>query len=252
MRIGVPAVAPDLDAPVAGSLGTCPFLLVVDTETMAFETVPGPVSGRGRGAAIVVAALQKEVDVILAGRLSPRLATTLRQNGVEVVADATGNVREAISSYLSARQPEEKEVPETSRFVSAVDRSLRQLVAILPTLAGVVLLIGLFKILVSKELLATLFSGNVLTDTLWGACFGSVLAGNAVNSYVIGKELLDAGVGLAGVTALIFTWVSVGLIQLPMEVKTLGARFAVVRTASAFALSIPVALGAAYLVGLVT
>jgi len=252
MKIGVPAVASDLDAQVDRRLGTCAFLLVVDAETMAFEAVRAPSSGSARGVAMIVTALQREVDVILAGYVPPRLVTTLRENGVEVVTGATGTVREAISNYLSARQTERKESVRPSYVVSALSRSLHQLIAMLPTLAGVVLLIGLFKTLVTKELLATLFSGNVVTDTLGGACFGSILAGNAVNSYVIGKGLLDTGVGLAGVTAFIFTWVSVGLLQLPVEITALGARFAIVRTVVAFAVSIPVALCTAFLVGSVT
>jgi len=252
MKIGVPADASDLEAQVGRRLGTSPFLLIVDAETMAFEAVQGPPSGRAMGAGMAVAALQNEVDVILAGYLSPRLASTLRENGVEVVTGARGTVRAAIGDYLSKGQAERPEPARPSPIASALSRSLHQLTAILPTLGGVVLLIGLFKTLVSKELLTKLFSGNLITDTLWGASFGSILAGNPVNGYVIGKGLLDAGVGLAGVTAFIFTWVSVGLVQLPVEIKALGARFAIVRTAVAFALSIPVGLCTAYLVSVIT
>ena len=252
MKIGVPADASDLEAQVGRRLGTSPFLLIVDAETMAFEAVQGPPSGRAMGAGMAVAALQNEVDVILAGYLSPRLASTLRENGVEVVTGARGTVRAAIGDYLSKGQAERPEPARPSPIASALSRSLHQLTAILPTLGGVVLLIGLFKTFVSKELLTKLFSGNLITDTLWGASFGSILAGNPVNGYVIGKGLLDAGVGLAGVTAFIFTWVSVGLVQLPVEIKALGARFALVRTAVAFALSIPVGLCTAYLVSVIT
>jgi len=249
-KIAVPAIAPDLDAQVDRRFGTCAFLLVVDAETMAFEALPGASRGSGRGMAMVVSALRKDVDVILARYLSPRLATTLRENGIQVTTGATGTVRDVINDYLSSR---ESEVPVgTSHIVPALARSLRQLSGMLPTLAAVVLLIGLFKTFVSKEMLASVFSGNPVTDTFWGACFGSVLAGNAVNSYVIGKGLLDTGVGLAGVIAFIFTWVSVGLVQLPVEIEALGARFAIVRTVVAFVFSIPVALSTACLVGLVT
>ncbi len=252
MKIAVAAVQPTLDSPLDTRLGTCAFLVVVDTDTMAFEAIPSPSSASARGVAVVVSALQREVDVVLAMYISPRLATTLQDNGVEAVRGAKGTVREAIVEYLSKGRSEREKRRASDRIVSALARSLHQVATMLPTLAGVVLLIGLFKTFVSKELLASVFSGNGFLDTLWGACFGSVLAGNAVNSYVIGKGLLDAGVGLAGVTAFIFTWVSVGLVQLPVEVSALGARFAIIRTLVAFALSIPVALCTAVLVGLIT
>jgi uncharacterized membrane protein YraQ (UPF0718 family) len=83
--------------------------------------------------------------------------------------------------------------------------------------------------------------GIVLYATEPGAVFGSVLAGNPVNSYVLGKGLLSAGVGMVGVAAFILTWVTVGLVQLPAEVAALGLRFALIRAAVTFVLSVPIA-----------
>ena len=101
---------------------------------------------------------------------------------------------------------------------------------------------------VTKEDILFVFSGNMALDTLWGTCIGSVIAGNPVNSYIIGGELLEYGVSLMGVTAFIVAWVNVGLIQLPVEMKALGWRFALVRTALSFILTIVVAIltGLAY------
>ncbi len=60
------------------------------------------------------------------------------------------------------------------------------------------------------------------------------MTGNPINSYVIGETLLNLGVSLFGVTALMLSWVSVGLVQLPAEISALGIRFAVVRNSAAF------------------
>jgi len=106
----------------------------------------------------------------------------------------------------------------------------------------VVLLLGLFNTLVPGKLLASLFSGTAIIDTLWGACLGSIIAGNPVNSYIIGGELLKHGVSLFAVTALIITWVTVGLVQLPAEIAALGRKFALVRNAICFILAVPIAL----------
>jgi hypothetical protein len=95
---------------------------------------------------------------------------------------------------------------------------------------------------VSRELLSGIFSGHAVLDTLWGACFGSVIAGNPINSYIIGGELLDYGVSLFAVTALVISWVSVGLIQLPAEMVALGKKFAVVRTAASFVMAVIIAM----------
>jgi hypothetical protein len=122
----------------------------------------------------------------------------------------------------------------------------------LPILAGVMLLIGLFNAFVSRELLVSLFPGNVMLDTFWGACAGSIFAGNPINSYVIGGELLTRGVSLFAVTALIVTWVTVGLVQLPAEMNALGPRFAILRNAMCFLLSLPIAIITVVILNLVT
>jgi uncharacterized membrane protein YraQ (UPF0718 family) len=109
-------------------------------------------------------------------------------------------------------------------------------------MTGVVLLIGLFKLVISRELVAKFFSGNVLQDAFFGTCFGSVLAGNPINSYLIGAGLLHQGVSLFGVTAFMLAWVSVGLLQLPAEMAALGKRFALARTGLSFCLAMVVSV----------
>jgi hypothetical protein len=101
--------------------------------------------------------------------------------------------------------------------------------------------VGLFSALVPKHLLRSIFTGQPLLDTFWGACFGSFFTGNPVNSYVIGGEMLEQGISLSAVTALITAWVTVGLIQLPAEIAALGKRFASVRNSVSFVLSIIIA-----------
>lgn len=127
-------------------------------------------------------------------------------------------------------------------LVNAARSAARQFVTLLPILIGVVLLIGLFDVFVSRGLLTSIFSGNVALDTLWGACFGSIFAGNPINSYVIGGELLKYGVSLFAVTAFIVTWVTVGLVQLPAEIAAFGKRFALLRNGMSFLMAIPIAI----------
>lgn len=133
----------------------------------------------------------------------------------------------------------------------ALRRAARQMKAMMPVLLGVILLVGLFKTFVSEAWISSMFTGRSILDASFGAAFGSVLAGNPVNSYVIGRGLLDVGVELAAVTAFILTWVTVGLVQIPAEIAALGSRFTIIRTIAAFILSIPVACLTAWLVGVI-
>ncbi len=46
----------------------------------------------------------------------------------------------------------------------------------LPVLVGVILLVGLFKTFVSDALISSVFTGEPLSDSFFGAALGSVLA----------------------------------------------------------------------------
>ncbi len=111
-----------------------------------------------------------------------------------------------------------------------------------PMLLGVILLLGLFRTFISKKMISSLFTGELLRDTVIGSVIGSVAAGNPITSYIIGGELLRESVSLLAVTAFIVAWVTVGVIQLPMEIAAFGKRFAFVRNILSFVLSILVAM----------
>ena len=99
-------------------------------------------------------------------------------------------------------------------LLHALKRSGMQMVNLLPVFVGVVLLIGLFSAFISKDLLSSIFSGNALLDTLFGTGLGSIFAGNPLNSYVIGGEMLEQGVSLFAIMVSYFGWVYVALMTL--------------------------------------
>lgn len=123
----------------------------------------------------------------------------------------------------------------------ALRRTLRQFTSILPIITGVVFLLGLARALLPPAILRQFFSGPPLLDAVKGAGLGSILAGNPINSYIIGGQLLSDGASIYAVTAFVLTWVTVGIVQLPAEAAALGTRFALTRNLIAFALSLPLA-----------
>jgi len=112
---------------------------------------------------------------------------------------------------------------------------------ILPILLGVLLLIGLANVVIPKSYYRCIFTRSPLLDSLIGAIFGSILAGNPINSYIIGGELLQQGVGLVAVTTFLLSWVTVGIVQLPAESLMLGRKFAVIRNGLSFIMAIIIA-----------
>jgi len=264
MRVAISSEGIDLNAPIGHRFGISPYFIIADLDTEQWEVVrnPGSSGKRGAGVEAIVLAISKDVRALLTGYCSPTARNHLESNGIEVTTGLSGTVGAALESYRKReiRKPAESNVERISQrslvergvFSNALKRSVNQFATMLPILVGVVLLMGLFSALVPREILASFFSGNAMLDTLWGACFGSILAGNPINSYVIGGELLKQGVSLFAVTALIITWVTVGLVQLPAEMAALGRRFAILRNAICFILSVPIALIAVVILNIVT
>jgi predicted Fe-Mo cluster-binding NifX family protein len=254
MKIAITSDGPSLESKVEMKLGTAQYLIIVDTESWDYEAVrnPGASVQSGAGIQTVVLAVRNGVESIITGYSRPGIVDQLRSNGIEVLTGISGTVGDVIEKCKkgvlgkSTADMSELNTTENSFHRSAlahtIRSSARQFINILPILIGVVLLMGLFNVFISKDLLITVFSGNMVLDTLWGACFGSIFAGNPINSYVIGGELLKYGISLFAVTALIITWVTVGLVQLPAEIATLGSRFALLRNGISFVLSIPIAI----------
>lgn len=121
-------------------------------------------------------------------------------------------------------------------------KTLKAFGQFLPIIGGVILLVGLSLAAVPQTFYANFFTGNKITDPLIGASLGSLASGNPITSYIISGELLNQGVSLLAVTAFIFAWVSVGLIQLPAESLMLGKKFAVVRNALSFISALIIAI----------
>jgi len=253
MKIAIPADKPDLEAKVGTRLGTSQYLVVVDLKTMAFEAVASPAaSGQSiSGIEVVVLAISKKVNAVLTGYCSPTAEKYLSASGIEILTGVSGTVSEVVEQYrngnllkdMGVKQKSESRRTKFDRpaLFHALKASFNQFVNLLPILVGVFLLIGLFNVFVSKELISSLFSGNRALDALMGACFGALFAGNPINSYIIGGELLEYGVSLLAVTAFIIAWVTVGLVQLPVEISALGLRFALVRNVASFLMSIAIA-----------
>jgi uncharacterized membrane protein YraQ (UPF0718 family) len=100
---------------------------------------------------------------------------------------------------------------------------------IAPTLTAVILLVGWLQTVVTPERLHALFSGDPVRDTAVGIAAGAVSVGQPFLSYILGGELLKEGISPTAVTAFILSWVTLGIIQLPLEWEIFGWRFTLVR-----------------------
>lgn len=128
-----------------------------------------------------------------------------------------------------------------NRVIQSIKKSLKTFINILPIVIGMLLLTSLLVDLLPGNISSGLFSSHDFFNVLLGASIGSMATGQPLASYILGGELLAKGISLLAVTALIISWVTVGIVQLPAEAILLGRRFAIYRNLISFlfALVIP-------------
>jgi len=126
-------------------------------------------------------------------------------------------------------------------------KTSKSLLNMTPILLGVILLISMIEVLVPKEFFWKLFTKNPLIDPFIWASLWSIMAWNPITGYILWKWFLDEWVSLIAVTAFLVCWVTVGLVQLPVEISVLGKKFAISRNISAFFMSVIVAIVTVYI-----
>ncbi|RKZ56544.1 MAG: hypothetical protein DRQ44_16615 [Gammaproteobacteria bacterium] len=125
-------------------------------------------------------------------------------------------------------------------------KTIRTFINVLPIIIGMILATSLVITMFPEQVSSGLFGNGEIIDTLLGASIGSIAAGHPLASYLVGGELLGGGVSLIAVTALVVTWVTVGIVQLPAEALMLGTRFAVYRNIVSFIAAIAIAFLTVY------
>lgn len=123
-------------------------------------------------------------------------------------------------------------------------RSLRKLI---PLLAAVFGLVGLFQVFLSPEQVEqAMGAGNGWMSLLIGGALGAVSIGPPLAAYPLAGSMLDAGAWPPAVAAFIITWISIGVITLPFEASVFSLRYALLRNGIGFfiALLIGLVLGA--------
>ena len=130
---------------------------------------------------------------------------------------------------------------ESVDFSTSLQKTGKMFFRVLPNIFAVVLLSGLIMEFVPLDRLSGYLGGGFFSDGLVGAGIGSISIGNPLVSYVLGGALLEQGISLMAVTALLVSWVTVGSIQLPAEIQTFGARFALLRNGISFVFALIIA-----------
>lgn len=106
MKIAITSKGMDLDSEVDPRFGRAAYVIIVDTETLAFEVIDNSENANSfKGAGIQAAASisEKKAEVLLTGFCGPNAFKTLEAAGIKVANDATGSVKDAIQAFKDGK-----------------------------------------------------------------------------------------------------------------------------------------------------
>ncbi len=139
-------------------------------------------------------------------------------------------------------------VKDRKKTTLSLKRAWKMFIGVLPQFVAILLLVGLLLAVVTPETIQRVvgtesgFAGMLVASLL-----GAVALVPALIAFPIAAELLRGGAGIAQIAVFISTLTMVGFATLPMEIKYLGKKAAVLRNVLAYLF----AFAAAFLIGAV-
>ena len=119
---------------------------------------------------------------------------------------------------------------------------------ILPQFLSILVIIGLVFAILTPETITKLLGAN---SGIWGvlvaSLIGSITLIPGFVAFPLAAALLKSGAGYMQIAAFVSTLMMVGIVTMPLEIKTFGKRATLVRNISAYAFS----LVSAFVIGVV-
>ena len=134
-------------------------------------------------------------------------------------------------------------IKDRNKTKTAVKKALKSFENILPQFLSILVIIGLAFAILSPETITKLLGTN---SGVWGvlaaSLIGSITLIPGFIAFPLAAALLKTGAGYMQIAAFVSTLMMVGIVTLPMEIKTFGKRATLVRNISAYAFSLIAAL----------
>ncbi len=103
MKICITSQGSDLNSEVDSRFGRCSYFLIIDPETMDFESIENPSTHATGGAGIKSAQFvaNKDVNMVITGNCGPNAFYTLKSANIDVITGAKGKVKNIVEQYKS-------------------------------------------------------------------------------------------------------------------------------------------------------
>jgi predicted Fe-Mo cluster-binding NifX family protein len=105
MQIAVSATGTTPEADVDPRFGRCQYFVIVNPETMEFESVEnaGAMAAGGAGIATAQMVVGKEIKAVLTGNCGPNAFQVLAAAGIEVITGVSGKIKDAVAAYKEGK-----------------------------------------------------------------------------------------------------------------------------------------------------
>ena len=139
-------------------------------------------------------------------------------------------------------------IKDRAKTKAALKKAWKSFENILPQFLTILVIIGLALAILSPETITNLMGkSSGILGVLAAAVVGSITLIPGFVAFPLAAALLKSGAGYMQIAAFVSTLMMVGIVTLPLEMKTFGKRAAIYRNVFAFAFS----LAAAVVIGVV-
>ena len=106
MKIAVSAMEPNLDSEMDPRFGRSQYFILIDPDTMQYESLTNPDAETSSGAGISTARLVygRGASVVITGAIGPKAHQALTAVGIRMLTGVSGTVRDAVASFKAGEQ----------------------------------------------------------------------------------------------------------------------------------------------------
>jgi len=132
---------------------------------------------------------------------------------------------------------------DKNKTVKTIKQARNMMKGMLSDIVGILLLIGLVLTLIPSETIESLIgSESGFLAVVLSAVLGTITLIPAFVAFPLIGSLKSSGAGIVTLTAFLTTLTMVGFLTMPLEIKTFGKKFTIIRNGVSFVFAILIAL----------